>query len=164
MGKGQRVRRLSLEREATFPMLVVSGYQVTSAATTQYNCIAHAAGDHTIKWGCPPVSGLYFWPPRAKQGDGVDALMSAYATLGYEECKNSDPEVGFEKIAIYADSNGIWQHAAKLCKNGWWTSKLGTWEDIQHATLDALEGADYGSAVRFMKRPLKRRAKRRGKR
>ena len=54
MGKSQRVRRLSLEQEETFPMLVIFGYEVASEATTQYNCIAHAADDHTTKWGCPP--------------------------------------------------------------------------------------------------------------
>ena len=163
MGKRQRVQRLTPKREAVFPMLVVSGYKVTSKATTQYNCIAHAVNDHGRKWDCPPVPGLYYWPQGAKQGDGVDALMSAFATLGYSECEDGNSEAGFEKIAIYADSYGVWKHAAKLCKNGCWTSKLGTWEDIQHTTLDAIEGSDYGSAVRFMKRPFPRRLKRHGK-
>jgi len=155
---------LTQEQEAVFPMLVVSGYKVTSEATTQYNCIAHAADDHSRKWDYPPIPGLYYWPRGAKPGDDVDALMSAFATLGYRECEGSNPESGYQKIAIYANRYGVWKHAAKLCKNGSWTSKLGTWEDIQHATLDAIEGSDYGSAVRFMKRPTPKRLKDRDKR
>jgi len=162
MGKGKRIRRLSIERESAFPMLVISGYEVRSDATPQYNCIAHTANDHTRKWDCPPV-GDYYWPPGAAQGNGIEALISAYATLGYVVCESGDPEVGFEKIAIYADSNGDWTHAARLCKNGHWSSKLGNWEDIEHAALDALEHADYGSVVRFMRRPLRKRTKRHGR-
>ena len=163
MGKKQRVRRLRPDREVLFPMLVVCDYNVASKETPEYNCIALAAGDYTTKWDCPPIRGQYFWPLNAKQGNNVDALMSAFATLGYEKCEDCTLEIGFEKIAIYADQNGVWQHAAKLTKDGYWISKLGDWEDIRHKTLDALECADYGSVVGFMRRRSQKRPKRHGR-
>jgi len=42
-------------------------------------------------------------------------------------------------------------HAARQLDDGTWTSKLGSLEDITHE-LQALEGADYGHVVLFMKR------------
>jgi hypothetical protein len=43
-------------------------------------------------------------------------------------------------------------YAARQLPNGRWTSKLGEWEDIEHALHD-LTGMVYGSVVLVMKRP-----------
>ena len=48
---------------------------------------------------------------------------------------------------------GEFTHVALQLPTGRWTSKLGGLEDIEHDTLKALEGIDYGEPVRFMKRP-----------
>ena len=89
----------------------------------------------------------------------VEAFVSAYATLGYAKCEESSAvlEAGFEKVAIYVDANGVPTHAAKQLPNGAWTSKLGEWEDIRHATPEAVEddgalGLGYGKVAVFLKR------------
>jgi len=62
-------------------------------------------------------------------------------------------EVGFEKVALFADAQGLPLHAARQLSDGRWTSKLGEQEDIEHALRD-LEGVAYGNVALVMKRPL----------
>lgn len=153
MGKKQsRIRRLSAVREALFPKLSSSDYEVTSEESTNYNCIAYAADDVSRKWTCLPFIP-YYWPSNAMQGGGIDALISAFEAIGYETCGDGEIERGFEKVALYGDSNDEWTHAAKQLGDGHWTSKLGNLEDIRHAKLESLEGKAYGTVVQFMKRP-----------
>ncbi len=49
-------------------------------------------------------------------------------------------------------------HVARQLKEGMWTSKLGPDEDIEHNTLDALEGELYGAVTQVLKRPLTTRS------
>jgi hypothetical protein len=79
---------------------------------------------------------------------------SCPALLRYLPCSNSTLEKGWEKIAIYASDSGEPTHVAKQTKSGKWTSKLCDWEDIEHNTLEALEGDFYGKAVKFLKRAV----------
>jgi len=156
MGKKKRLRRLSARCERSFPRLAKSGYHVTSEATSSYNCIAYAAGDQS-KWWEPPGLGFpTYWPEKATKGYSLDALMSAFETLGYRECPDGEREAGYEKVALYADRQGGWTHAAKQCANGSWSSKLGTLEDIQHSTVEAIESPTYGMATKYMRRKLSR--------
>lgn len=145
--------RLSVEIEAHFPNLVESGYFVTSAHSELYNCIAYAAGDETKKWDCGmlPVPG-YYWPPGAKRGKYVDALISAFESIGFEQCTNGDLESGYQKVVLYADADGAWTHAAKQLPDGAWSSKIGSCEDIRHLTPYALCSCDYGSVWHYMRR------------
>lgn len=90
----------------------------------------------------------------------MESFVEAYAALGYTVCEDGsrEPELGFQKIAIYVDEDGIPTHAARQLPNGEWTSKLGRAEDIQHQTLEALESDDdnllgYGSAALILRRP-----------
>jgi hypothetical protein len=73
------------------------------------------------------------------------------------KCANGSPESGTEKIAIYATKADrgrlVPQHAARQLVDGRWTSKIGELEDINHLSLKDVNCRDYGSAVRFMKRP-----------
>ena len=69
-------------------------------------------------------------------------------------CDNSEPEPGFEKIAVYGKV-GKFSHVARLLESGNWTSKLGTLEDIEHDDLDSLtEDLDnsYGQPLVFLRR------------
>ncbi|HEV3083903.1 MAG TPA: hypothetical protein VGY66_29240 [Gemmataceae bacterium] len=68
-------------------------------------------------------------------------------------CAGPELESGFEKIAVYALASGAPTHAARQLPSGAWLSKLGDLQDIEHQTLEALEGRDYGKAVRFLRRP-----------
>jgi hypothetical protein len=153
MGEGERVRRLTPQQEAVFPRLAEADYEVTSEASTQYNCVAYAAGDTSRKWDCPPVPQPgYYWPPDAQCGQDVEALRNAFESIGYQICENGELEEGFDKIALYADAGGEWQHAAKQVGLGHWSSKLGDWEDIRHATVEAISGSDYGEVTCYMRR------------
>jgi hypothetical protein len=96
---------------------------------------------------------MTFWPPQVPRVLSLDAFRAAFATLGYVECVGEEPEPGFEKIAVFADDQGIPRHAARQTSTSRWTSKLGIMEDIEHALHD-LEGSLYGSVMLIMKRPV----------
>ena len=112
-----------------------------------------------------PLAGLIVWQWLSQRGpeyayifvplqDIGRAFVAAFGTLGYAPCSGADLEPGFERVAIYADSRGTPKHAARQLPSGFWTSKLGSLQTIEHATLRALEGACYGHASTFLKRPL----------
>ena len=44
---------------------------------------------------------------------------------------------------------------ARQLENGQWTSKLGNDIDITHPTVEALEDGEYGTAVQYMRRPIR---------
>jgi hypothetical protein len=149
---------LSVDKEAWFPNLKRSEYWVTSEETPNYNCIAHAAGKNDNWWW--PDDPPAFWPDGLVKTESVQAFVEAYSTVGFVLCEdmNHHLEPGFEKIAIYVDANGIPSHAARQLPDGAWTSKLGEWEDIRHASLEAVEDANglglgYGKVTCIMKRP-----------
>lgn len=82
-------------------------------------------------------------------------MLELFRSYGYELCENGILESGFEKIAVYARDNKP-QHAARQLATGLWTSKLGRYQDIEHATPEELEGdgnREYGRIVAFMRRP-----------
>jgi len=131
-----------------FPNLTDDNHEITSPKTIKYNCIAWAARS-TDRWWQPGGH----WPISSSREDlGVGDLISAFKSLGYEECRDGSFEEGFEKLAIYG-SGLMYTHAARQLPDGRWTSKLGQLEDITHTTTEAIEGSDYGEVVQFMKRP-----------
>ncbi|MGO9273517.1 MAG: hypothetical protein ACLQOO_25320 [Terriglobia bacterium] len=85
----------------------------------------------------------------------LNAFIAAYRALNYHPCSDPDLETGFEKIALYVDLIGVPTHAARQLANGLWTSKLGDFEDIEHKTLDCLNGQLYGSPLVYLKRRVK---------
>lgn len=136
----------------SFPHLKAAGsFQLTSAITNRYNCIAWAAGDEYQWWW--PIPGK-FWPAGVERVVSVDAFVAAFATMGYARCDNGDFERGFEKIVVYLDAQGEPTHAARQLEDGQWTSKLGDKWDISHKLPVGLEGSQYGSVGFFMRRPI----------
>jgi hypothetical protein len=140
-----------------FPHLdPASTYTKTSEPTTDYNCIGWAVGD-SENWWWPGPFNLGYWPTTVKREEKLEAFAQAFSTLGYERCTDSKLEPGFEKIALYGEPSplGRWKpkHAARQLPNGEWTSKMGSFEDITHTTLEALYDASYGIAVHYFKRP-----------
>ncbi len=131
--------RKKMERD--FPSLSGTAYAKTSDPNGAYNCIAWAAGEDDRWWepGFPSDLG-YYWPPGARQGGGVAALVDAYKAVGFEPCQGPNFEPGFEKVAVYATDMGAWTHAARQLEDGRWTSKLGGHEDIAHEHPDHLSG------------------------
>jgi hypothetical protein len=138
--------------EHIFPGSAKGGYQVTSPPSNSYNCIAYAAGD-TAKWWWPADEKEAFWPEGVTRAETLAAFTAAFASLGYLECRAAELEAGFEKVALFANHQGLPLHAARQRPDGRWTSKLGEREDIEHALHD-LEGETYGTVVLLMKRPL----------
>jgi hypothetical protein len=137
---------VSAELEGAFPSLAADGYMMASPKTQAYNCVAWAAGDST-RWREPRI----YWP--GPPGDDLASLVSLFAALGYTPCTGDELEPGHEKVALYADDQGEWTHAARQLTDGWWTSKLGPDEDILHRTPQALAGDLYGQVQVIMKRP-----------
>jgi hypothetical protein len=135
-----------------FPRLQGANYRVTSPPDDVYNCIAWAAGA-TNDWWWPIGPGKTYWPDGVPRLVTLEAFREAFATLGYVVCAGEELEPGFEKIALFADSQGVPQHVARQLPNGRWTSKLGKKEDIEHELHD-LAGTVYGSVVQIMKRPI----------
>lgn len=84
----------------------------------------------------------------------LEAYKKAYGTLSYAECADGKYEPEYEKVAIYIDREGKPTHAARQLSSGRWTSKLGQHVDIDHETLEALEGPTYGTVAVFMKRRI----------
>lgn len=151
---------LTIDQEAYFPNLTRDKYAITSNPTPNYNCIAHAAGHDDCWWWPDDLAPNAHWPEGLEKTESMGAFVLAYGTKGYVECPGNDRslESGFEKVAVFSDKDGIPTHAARQLSDGTWTSKLGEAEDIQHFTLEAMEGGDgqtlgYGTARLILKRP-----------
>ena len=102
-----------------------------SPASTEYNCIAWAAHE-TGRWWWPDAMNQYYWPPGVPRVESLDAFVAAYASLGYELCSSAEFEDGFERVIVYVDGANRPTHAARQLPTGWWTSKLGSQEDVEH--------------------------------
>jgi hypothetical protein len=137
--------------ESFFPNLMPGEFRITSPVDRRYNCIAWAAGDTKNWWEPSRLRGSY-WPSEVDKEYSLESFVGAFVTQGYAACESERFEMGVEKIAIYVDGRGIPSHAARQIESGWWTSKLGEMEDIEHKTLAALEGRAYGTVARIMKR------------
>ncbi len=134
-----------------FPSLTPANSRVTSPPDHKYNCIGWAAGDALNFW--TPFSG--YWPLEGWPEDdaGLEGLVRAFQSLGYVDCDRDDSfEPGWEKVAFFGTSYE-WKHAARQLPSGWWASKLGMGEDIEHETPEAVCGEFYGEVVQIMKRP-----------
>jgi hypothetical protein len=80
--------------EQNHPNLVITGYKITSPDTTDYNCIAWAAGS-TEEWWWPDAKGQDYWPPNILREESLTAFIMAYQTLGYEVGDNASLEARF---------------------------------------------------------------------
>ena len=92
-----------------------------------------------------------YWPPDVERSHTLQALTAVFRTLGYVVADNPDLEPGYNKIALYADSDG-YTHAARQTPDGKWRSKMGDLELIEHRTPWSLDGGRYGNAQMYMRR------------
>lgn len=136
-----------------FPALTPGLFSQTSAPSNDYNCIAWAARDD-LNWWEPLDGAGYFWPRGLPWAYDPEILVAVYCKFGYQDCQgNATLEAGFEKVAVFR-SGAEYTHAARQLPNGHWTSKLGIHQDIEHHTLDAIAGGDYGDLFAILKRKL----------
>jgi hypothetical protein len=87
--------------------------------------------------------------------------MLAYGTLTYTLCFDGTLKPGIEKIALYGKGQPgaeVPTHVALQLESGKWTSKLGPFEDINHATPEAATGPVYGRVLCYLSRPRPRMA------
>ena len=141
--------------ESDFPSLGGENSEIKSPADEYYNCIAWAA-EEDDRWWWPVPSPFAYWPPGLPRVVTLDNFITAFETLGYEPTEKDHLEPGFEKVAVYVDANGVPTHMARQRESGMWTSKLGPQEDIDHDTLEDLEGGVYGHVARVLRRPARR--------
>jgi hypothetical protein len=130
---------------AQLPRLADRGFTITSHATRDYNCVAWSLENDTQNWWPIDIGG-YFWPTDATEPSMSD-FEQVYADLGYARCKHTNHEDGTDQVAIYIDPSGIPRHAARRLDNGSWTSKLGDFEDIEHADVNGVCCDTYGETV-----------------
>ena len=139
-----------------FPVLKNTGWKKTSEPACP-NCLGFAVGDEKRAWwpGAYPEKPRDYWPKVVDPEETLEAFTLALKTVQFEPCQDDKPEVGYDKIALYALKNGTIRHVAKQEHDGTWRSKLGLHvEDIEHK-LEGLEGPCFGRVVAFFKRPQK---------
>lgn len=139
-------------RYSRLPNLLPDNHVVTSCQNPIYNCIAWAVDDTNNWWWPGRYDDPVYWPPGVPRETTIPAFLEAFGTRGYEECKDGDLEAGYEKVALYAGPDLVPTHAARQLDNGRWTSKLGNKEDIEHKSVNDVNGPEYGAPVRFMRR------------
>jgi hypothetical protein len=139
-----------IQLELRYPNLAITKYNVTSPKSQEYNCFAWAAGDQE-RWWQPTPEDEFYWVQGVPMEETLSAYIQAYQTLGYKSCDETKLEVGYEKIALYVDDEGIPVHAARQTPTGQWTSKLGALEDIEHE-LQGLTGERYGNVGQILRR------------
>ena len=139
--------------EEVFPNLSADNYEITSAEDKGYNSFAWAIGINSYR-AEPNISfEIHSWPSDVPPQETLEAFTAFYSWHGYEICDNADSEPGFDKVALYVDSDGRPTHAARQLATGKWASKIFDVEDIEHDSLECLEGEMLGYAVRFLKKP-----------
>ena len=138
-----------------WPNLRQANCAITSPNSPVYNCAAWAANDPDNWWQPLQVTGtITYWPDGARRDATIAGYEEAFRTLGYQACEDERLEPGTEKIALYADGEGTFVHAARQLDDGRWTSKLGDLVDIEHPTLADVAGGIYGQPNLFMERRL----------
>ena len=140
----------AIHLELRYPNLALTEYTVTSPKSQEYNCFAWVVGDQS-RWWQPTPEDEFYWVPGVPMEETLSAYIQAYQTLGYATCDNAILEVGYKKIALYVNDQGVPTHAAKQLLTGKWSSKLGWLEDIEHE-LEGLVGEKYGKIGQVLKR------------
>jgi sulfite reductase alpha subunit-like flavoprotein len=107
---------------------------------------------HGRFWPSSLASSSSHWPAGIFAAPLIGLFQKAFETKNYSQCTGPAREQGIEKIAIYGYETGEARHAARQLANGSWTSKMGHSVDIEHETLEALEGAFYGKVRVYMAR------------
>jgi hypothetical protein len=142
----------AIHLELRYPNLAKTDYDVTSPKSQEYNCFAWAAGDQE-RWWQPTPEDEFYWVEGVPMEETLSAYIQAYQTLGYTPCEKKTLELGYTKIALYVNEDGVPIHAARQLSTGKWTSKLGALEDIEHE-LEGLTGDRYGKIGQILKKQI----------
>jgi hypothetical protein len=99
--------------------------------------------------------GRYSWPPGIP--DTLDGWTQIFTAQGYALTDSREVEPGFEKVAIYVDLEDLLPGHVAISDGLVWKSKVGRLQDIEHASLDLLEGDkywEYGIVERILRRKI----------
>lgn len=132
MGASERADELA----GLFPKLSAEGFEIVAPPLDRYNCIAFAAGDTGAWWS---IHRPDHWPAHATRSNRIASLVEVFAGLGFEQCRDSRTEPGFEKVALY-EQQGAWTHVAVQTPRGTWRSKRGEGPIIEHDNLEPPAG------------------------
>lgn len=137
------------ELHEQWPILTFFDFAITSEPTIEYNCVAFVVGNEN-EW-------VQFYDPDDNDNDlSSNKYVEYFKGFGFVECISPEFEDGMEKIALYENRRGEFTHVAIQSSNGFWKSKMGKIEDIEHIDLDVLQGNGtirYGNHVVYMARP-----------
>lgn len=144
-------------RDSGFGSVTPQSFKCASDPENDYNCIAWAVGDTENFWWPRLPLAPYYWPdglPRwpIHVAETMPNFVAALRTRGFRVCRNGRFSFRYQKIALYVTADGRPKHAARLLPSGAWSSKLGSDEDIEHSTLECIEGSKYGTVKLFLKR------------
>jgi hypothetical protein len=146
-----------IELEARFPKLGGGNYKRASQATARYNCLAFACGDDR-RWWEPRPGGRFYWPPDAQRDTSLAAVTRIFTADGYSETEDRNIESGYLKAAIYVELEDLDTYSHVALSDGLvWKSKLGKGQDIEHASLDLLEGNqkdEYGIVAAILRKAI----------
>ena len=102
------------------------------------------------------IDGVDYWPSKELMEPSIQNFIDAFRLKGYEVCDGYQHEDGYQKVALYALPNSnMCTHAARELRNGFWTSKLGEWQDIQHGDPTTIENNNYGNVRCILKREFR---------
>ena len=88
---------------AEFPNSQKDPFLITSDYTPNYNCISWAYED-TSRWYWPDPANIYYWPPSIPRKVDIPSFIALFALRNYSVCDNGEFEIGYEKIAIFANN------------------------------------------------------------
>lgn len=127
-------------------------FKITSPYNPDYNCISWALGNSDL-WTWPNTPDerdeCMTWENRLGYSENIKTFIEYFETQGYKICNAEEQAEG--TVVLYAVGNDC-KHAARKLSNGFWTSKLGPWHDIQHSSPQSLEGELYGKVFCYMKK------------
>ena len=118
--------------------------------------MAFANHDERHWWEAGRFGGRYVWPEKTP--DTLEGWTDIFVKQGFEVTNFREIEKGFEKVAIYIDFSDMRPGHVAFSDGVVWRSKLGRSVDIEHASLDLLEGDqnwEYGIVERVLRRPIK---------
>ena len=135
-----------------------ANFKITSKEDPSYNCIAWAY-NFSDRWMWPNtgytrfIDGIDYWPSSDIKEPSIQNFIEAFKLKGYEVCDGYQHEDGYQKVALYSFPNSnMCTHASRELRNGFWTSKLGPYQDIQHGDPTTIESTKYGKVCCILKR------------
>lgn len=130
----------------------LTNYKIIGEPTFDYNCAAHALGDHSRFWW-PGVKHMY-WPSGAGTSrNSVKSFDQLFDQVGGKATQRHEVEKGFVKVALFVEGLNP-THLALQTPDGKWSSKCGANVLIVHDSLEELEGGIYGDLAKIYKVPI----------